>query len=143
MIWNIVDSRRNRYRWAKVHAIVEATWHDNSVSGADQAPSPAVEAEVYFDERKDISVNDAINWANAQSCPVTLYIRDDLALPRSSSEEVEAAARILDGFGKRNGWWPSSTPSFDDMDATQKSDLIFMIEGMLRAAARVRGQESG
>jgi hypothetical protein len=143
MIWNIVDRRGNQYRWAKVHAIVEATWHDNSVSGADQAPSPAAEAEVHFDERKDVSVNDAINWANSQSCPVTLYIRDDVVLPRSSSEEVDAAARILDGFGKNNGWWPSSTPSYDDMDAARKSDLKFIVEGMLRAVARVRGQESG
>jgi hypothetical protein len=143
MIWNIVDSRRNRYRWAKVHAIVEATWNDNSASGADQAPSPTAESEVVFDERKNISIiNNVIAWANWQTCPVTLYIRDDEALPRSPSEEVDAAARILDGFARRNGWWASSTPSFDDLDPTRKSDLRFMVEGMLRAAARVRGQES-
>lgn len=121
---------------------MEATWHDNSASGADQASSPTAEAEVVFDERKSISINDAITWANCQSCPVTLYIHDDEAFPRSSSEEVDAAARILDGFGRGNGWWPSSTPSFDDLDPTRKSDLRFMVEGMLRAAARVRGQES-
>jgi hypothetical protein len=142
MIWNIVDSRRNRFRWAKVHANVEATWHDNSCNGADQVPSPAAELEVVFDERENISVNDAINWANCQSCPVTLYIYDDEALPRSSSDEVDEAARLLDGWGRKRGWWPSSTPSFDDLDPTRKSDLRFMVEGMLRAAARARGQES-
>ena len=143
MIWNIVDRRGNQFRWAKVHAIVEATCHDNSVSGADQASRPAAEAEVVFDEKRNISIHDAINWANSQSCPVTLYLRDVSEVPRSSSREVDAAARILDGFGGRQGWWPLSTPSFDDMDDTRKSDLKFMIEGMLRAAAEVRGQGSG
>jgi hypothetical protein len=104
MIWNVIDRRRRRYRWAKVHAIVEPTWHDNSVSGADQAPETTAETDVVFDERKEISVNDAITWATSQSCPATLYIRDGETLDQSSSEEVDAAARILDGFGRNNGW---------------------------------------
>ncbi len=142
MIWNVVDRRRNRYRWAKVHATVEATWHDNSVSGADQAPATTSELEVTFDERKDISLSEAIIWANSQTCPVTLYIGDGEALQQSSNAQVDAAARILDGFGKNNGWWASSTPSFDDLDATRKADFRFMVEGMLRAAATARGQDS-
>jgi len=142
MIWNVIDRRRRRYRWAKVHAIVEPTWHDNSVSGADQAPETTAETDVVFDERKEISVNDAITWATSQSCPATLYIRDGETLDQSSSEEVDAAARILDGFGRNNGWWSSNTPSFDDSNPARKADMRFIVEGMLRAAANVRGQNS-
>jgi len=142
MIWNIVDRRGNRYRWSNVHVVVEATWHDNACNGADQAPKPPPELEVTYFERKNISIRDAITWANSQSCPVTLYINEDEAVPRPPSEEVDAAARILDGYGKKFGWWPSSTPAFDDLDPARKSNIRFMVEGMLREAARVRGQES-
>ena len=126
MIWNVIDRRRRRYRWAKVHAIVEPTWHDNSVSGADQAPETTAETDVVFDERKEISVNDAITWATSQSCPVTLYVRDGEALDQSSNEEVDAAA----------------PPSFDGSNPTRKADIRFIVEGVLRAAANVRGQNS-
>lgn len=142
MIWNVIDLRSNSYRWAKIHAIVEATWHDNSASEADQAPESSAEAEVTFDERRDITVNDAINWANSQSCPVTLFIGDGGEIQHSPSGEVDAAARILDGFGRRSGWWPSTTPAFDDLDSMKKRDFRFIVEGMLRAAAKVRSEGS-
>jgi hypothetical protein len=138
VIWNIIDERNRRYRWAKVHAIVEATWHDNSVSGADQAPPTTAETEVTFDEREDISVHDAVNWANSQTCPVTLYLSDGDVVEHSSSREVDAAARILDAFGRNNGWWPRETPPFDDLDPVKKADFEFVVQGMLRAAAKVR-----
>jgi hypothetical protein len=140
MIWNVIDSRSNRHRWAKIHAIVEATWHDNSASGADQAPKNAAETDVVFDQRKDISLNDAINWANSQRCPVTLYISDGGEVQHSPSEEVNAAARILDGYGRHRGWWSSATPAFDDLDPIKKRDFRFIVEGMLRAAAKVRSE---
>lgn len=138
MIWNIIDERGNRYRWAKVHAIIEAAWHDNSVSGADEVPPANLETEVTFDERYGISVREAIIWANSQNCPVTLYLRDDQAVPQSSDREVDAAARILDAFGRHNGWWPSDAPSYDDLDQIRKMDLAFIVKGMFRAAAKVR-----
>lgn len=142
VIWNVIDRRSNRYRWAKIHAIVEATWHDNSASGADQAPENPPETEVTFDERTDINISDAINWANSQGCPVTLFIMDGVEIQHSPSEEVDAAARILDGFGRRRGWWPSTSQAFDDLDPTKKRDFRFIVEGMLRAAAKVRSEGS-
>jgi hypothetical protein len=138
LIWNIVDRRRNHHRWRKIHAVVEATWHDNPASGADQAPESGSDADVTFDERSDISINAAIAWANSQSSPVTLYISDGSTLPPSSSAEVDAAARILDRFGRHLGWWPTTTPSFDDLDPPKKADFRFIVEGMLRAAATER-----
>ena len=142
MIWNIIDERTRRHRWSKVHAIIEATWHDNSVSGADQAPETTSETEVTFDEREDVSVNDAINWANSQTCPVTLYLRDSGVVEHSSSREVDAAARILDGFGRNLGWWSPDTPSFDDLDSVRKTDFAFIVQGMLRAATKARAESA-
>jgi hypothetical protein len=142
MIWNIIDERGRPHRWAKVHAIVEAAWHDNSVSGADQAPLTTAETEVTFDEREDVTVSEAVKWANSQSCPVTLYLRDSNTKGDASSREVQAAARILDGFGRSSGWWSRETPPFDDLNAAKKADFEFIVQGMLRAAAKVRADES-
>lgn len=142
MIWNIIDERGNRYRWANVHAIIEPAWHDNSVSGADEVPPANPEADVTFDERHGISVREAIIWANSQISPVTLYLRDDQLVPHSSDREVDAAARILDAFGRSNGWWASTAPPYDDLDQVGKTDLAFIVQGMLRAAAKVRSSES-
>jgi hypothetical protein len=138
MIWNIIDSRGNRYRWARVHAIIEATWHDNRVSGADQAPISSAENEVTFDERVDVSVAEAIQWANAQPCPVTLFLRDKEEPKSPADVEIDAAARILDGWGKSRGWWSTSTPAFDDLAQEAKRDFRFIVAGILRAAAMVR-----
>ena len=76
MIWNIVDRRQRIYRWNCVNAIVEAVEHDNTVADADQAPETDAKFVVDYDARENISVVDAISWANQQSCPVTLYLYD-------------------------------------------------------------------
>ena len=76
MIWNIIDSRERPYRWAHINAIIEATEHDNSVADTDIAPAGRFEDEVIYEQRECISLHDAINWANNQSCPVTLYLYD-------------------------------------------------------------------
>ena len=142
MIWNIIDERVRRYRWKNVHAIIEASWHDNSVSGADQALPTTIDTEVTFEEREGVSVNEAVSWANAQTCPVTLFLRDSDEVNLTSSRETDAAARILDAFGRTSGWWPREAPPFDDLDPVKKADFRFIVDGMLRAAAKVREQES-
>jgi len=76
MIWNIIDKRTRPYRWAKINAIIEATWHDNSVADTDIAPEVRLEDEVIYEQREVISLQDAIHWANNQTCPVTLYLYD-------------------------------------------------------------------
>ena len=77
MIWNIIDRRTRPYRWARINAIIEATLHDNSCADTDIAPSVAMEDHVTYDDREGISLNEAVNWANAQTCPVTLYLYDE------------------------------------------------------------------
>ncbi len=77
MIWNVIDRRTRQFRWAKVNAIIEATWHDNTAADTDIAPIVRPQDEVTYDQREGISVNEAVNWANTQSCPVTLYLYDE------------------------------------------------------------------
>ncbi|HEY9236847.1 MULTISPECIES: hypothetical protein [Phenylobacterium] len=78
MIWNVIDKRTRPYRWAKINAIIEATWHDNTVADTDIAPPPrSAEEEVTYDQRESLSLHEAITWANDQSCPVTLYLYDE------------------------------------------------------------------
>ncbi|WP_315774273.1 MULTISPECIES: hypothetical protein [unclassified Bradyrhizobium] len=76
MIWNVIDRRSRPYRWKFVTAIVEAVEHDNSCADADQADEAPVSLVVDYDKREGLSVCEAIQWANAQRCPVTLYIYD-------------------------------------------------------------------
>jgi hypothetical protein len=76
MIWNIIDKRTRPYRWANINAIIEATWHDNSVVDTDIAPELRFEDDVIYEQRECISLHEAIDWASNQTCPVTLYRYD-------------------------------------------------------------------
>jgi hypothetical protein len=59
----------------RVDAIVEPTWHDNRCKDSDQAPKN--ENEMSYDERKGISLSDALTWAANIGIDVTLYIYDE------------------------------------------------------------------
>jgi hypothetical protein len=75
VIFNIVDDRTQRFRWKSVIAIIEPTWHDNDCAAADQAEPVA--AGIDHEERRGLSVSDAVAWATALAYPVTLYLYDD------------------------------------------------------------------
>ena len=79
MITNIVDKRRRKYRWRKVNAIIEATWHDNSGEDTDEIDPCPEEIEITYDEQEGVSIEEAVAWAQAESgdCPVTLFLYDD------------------------------------------------------------------
>jgi len=74
MIANTVDNRKRQYRWKSVLAIVEPVWHDNSCEDSDQANETG--SDLLCDERDEISVSEAVRWANKIDIPVTLYLRD-------------------------------------------------------------------
>jgi hypothetical protein len=77
MIANVVDRRRRPYRWQKVNAIVEATWHDNSVADSDQASRAASEDDkVDYDQLEDVPLSEAIAWTQGMPGQVTLYLYD-------------------------------------------------------------------
>jgi hypothetical protein len=75
MIANIVDRRTRQYRWKSVNAIIEATWHDNSCEDSDRAEEDR--DGVTYDQRRAVSLKEAIDWAHAQPTEVTLFIYDD------------------------------------------------------------------
>lgn len=77
MIWNIVDRRQRVYRWETVNAIVEAVEHDNSCVDADQAAEADIASVVDYDQLEGVSVQEAVAWANQQTCPGTLYLYDE------------------------------------------------------------------
>ena len=60
MIWNIIDRRKRPYRWKRVNAIIEDTWHDNSVLDSDAAPENLSDAVVVYDQRESITLAEAI-----------------------------------------------------------------------------------
>jgi hypothetical protein len=40
MISNIIDRRKRQYRWKQITAIIEPTYHDNSVDDSDETEVP-------------------------------------------------------------------------------------------------------
>ncbi len=56
---------------------------------------------------------------------------------RPSLDQIEAAARVLDKLGRVYGWWPESTPVYDQLDPIGKDEIQSIVEGMLIAAAEV------
>ncbi len=76
MLCNIVDHRKRKYRWAQVDAVIEATWHDNKNTDADQAVVIEDDTYVMCEDRLGVSVEEAVAWAVAVSCPVTLFLYD-------------------------------------------------------------------
>jgi hypothetical protein len=75
MIWNVIDRRTSPYRWERINAVVEPTWHDDNCRDADRAEP--CDGEIDYDERNSISVFEAISWAHGLPFPVTLYIYDE------------------------------------------------------------------
>ena len=74
MIANIIDNRKRRFRWKHITAVVESSEHDNAIEDADQ--SECDPDAIVYDARTGLSVADAITWANAFSCSVTLFLYD-------------------------------------------------------------------
>ena len=75
MLVNIIDERNRPYRWKSINAIIEDTWHDNSVGDADQITN--ITDLCSYEQREHISVQDAINWAQEHIGNVTLYLYDE------------------------------------------------------------------
>jgi len=89
MIWNIIDRRKRRYRWKCINAIIEAVEHDNSCEDSDQAPEADVLTVIDYDELEAVSIQKAVDWANAKQSAVTLYIYDEGDGITSGDEDEE------------------------------------------------------
>ncbi len=74
MIWNIIDKRKRPYRWQKLNAVIEDTSNDNSVADTD-----ILEADgtgIGYDQKRNVSLHDAVDWAESSTAKVTLYLYD-------------------------------------------------------------------
>jgi len=92
MLVNVIDERENRYRYRKINAVIEATWHDNAMSGADQSPRNLGGPD--YHDMEHVTLESAIARANSYEAPVTLYIYDEHG-GLYAREECERLARSL------------------------------------------------
>lgn len=97
MIANICDHRAFSHRWKSVNVVIEATWLDNGVKHSDQAPR----GDYTYADRKGISLNEAIEWANTFEEPVTLFIYDASGIPADEASRAAPPACITKGFFSR------------------------------------------
>ena len=57
-----------------ITAIMEPTYHDNSVTDSDQIEE--IDFDTIYDERAEISLADAVTWVQSLPFPATLYLYD-------------------------------------------------------------------
>jgi len=94
MIWNIIDHRKHPYRWKMITAIMEPTWHDNSVHDSDQTEE--LLDDIVYDQREEISLADAVAWVQSLPFPATLYLYD-LGRGISSAHDSETEHFLVTG----------------------------------------------
>ncbi|MEM7632043.1 MAG: hypothetical protein AAF227_08515 [Pseudomonadota bacterium] len=75
MLMNVIDLREKPYRWKSVVAVVESAAKNNAAQDAD-AVENAAGIEIDYAEREDLTVRDAVLWAEQLQGKVTLYLYD-------------------------------------------------------------------
>ena len=95
MIWNIIDRRSRHRRWKLVNAVIEAVEHDDSCADADRVPDASPMEVIDYDQREGVSVAEALGWANAQRCAVTLYLYDNGKATTNNEGHFNAAENRL------------------------------------------------
>lgn len=91
MLANIVDQRKNNKCGDDINVVMEPTWHDNTCKDADQYPMETTAPSIQ--EKYNISLADAIEWANEYEVPMTLYLYDKEHDPMKGVKvEVESAS---------------------------------------------------
>lgn len=86
MLWNIRASRKRQNRWARVHAIVEPTKYDNFAVDADRVPND--DFGFFCESLEDVSLEEAILWAQSFDCPTTLFLYDAESLPLDDDDDI-------------------------------------------------------
>lgn len=72
MIANIIDKRTNKYD-VQCDVAFEPSWQDNSIPGATQFYRVRTFS---YDELRNTTIVQAIEFANQWDCSVTMYIYD-------------------------------------------------------------------
>lgn len=74
MLHTLFDRRRCPQAPGLVHAVLEPSWHDNSVTGA--TPVPVDPNLPSYEERSALTLESALRWALEQTGQRNLYIYD-------------------------------------------------------------------
>ncbi len=90
-ITNIVDGRKNEFCSIGLQAIIEPSCHDNDQPGAQQFDFDDPEITTGYDEINNVTIAEAIEWANAFQFPVTLYLYDSERI----SEKTEFGEKFI------------------------------------------------
>lgn len=75
MLMNLIDLREKPYRWKTVVAVVESAAKNNAAEESDHVEMSGG-VEIDYAEREDITVRDAVLWAEQLQGKVTLYLYD-------------------------------------------------------------------
>ena len=75
MIVNVLDLRERPYRWSNVLAVVQSASKDNEAEDADIVQD-TLGVTIDYAERDDVSVREAVLWADKLGGMVTLYLYD-------------------------------------------------------------------
>ena len=75
MIANIMDLRERPYRWKNIIAVVESTAKDNVCADTDTVDG-TLGVQIDYAEKEEVSIREAIQWAEKFDGLVTLYLYD-------------------------------------------------------------------
>lgn len=100
MLANIIDRRKQQYRFKRVNAVIEPTRHDNSTKNCDRAARNPKQDKAWigYDEKEHVTVTDAIKWASKHKDEVTLYLYDkDSGIYPVTRRRLKRVAAWADG----------------------------------------------
>ncbi len=75
MLMNVIDLREKPYRWKSVVAVIESAAKNNAAEDADPVDTSSG-VEIDYAEREDVTVREAVLWAEQLQGKVTLYLYD-------------------------------------------------------------------
>ena len=84
MIANLMDLRERPYRWKSIIAVVESTAKDNDCEDSDRVDA-SLGVQIDYAEKDNISLREAIQWAEKFDGQVTLYLYDG---PKDKTEDA-------------------------------------------------------
>jgi hypothetical protein len=88
-ITNIVDGRSNKFRSSGLQAIIEPSYYDNDQQGAQQFDVNDPEITTGYDEINDVTIIEALEWANSFKFPVTLFLYDGEITPEMTEYQSD------------------------------------------------------
>lgn len=119
MIWNIIDRRERKFRWKRINAIIEPTWHDNSCRDSDRAEEDDDDIARMYAKRESVSLAEAVTWASAKPYAVTLHLYDE---GRGTARALRYSDRHVLVSEELSSKWQGIKGWSNSLDALERSD---------------------